>query len=103
MLTPAKNLPFFEAIRNPPEKLPTTENDMFIATPLVVTEHGTGFIDERGDLRLPFGAHRSPAPVQVRPATAEEARAFFEQRMAVRRELSAYYDRKTACGGYTGD
>lgn len=76
---------------------------MFIASPLVVTEHGTGFLTEQGELRKTFGTHVSPAPVAVRPATAEEARAFFEQRLAVRRELTAYYDRKTACGGYTGD
>lgn len=72
---------------------------MFIASPLVVTEHGTGFLTEKGELRKTFGTHVSPAPAQVRPATASEAREFFEHRRALRRELSAHYDCKT----FTGD
>lgn len=72
---------------------------MFTATPLVVTEHGTGFIDGRGELRKAFGTHVSPAPTQVRPATAAEARAFFESRLEIRRQLTAHYSKR----GYQGD
>jgi hypothetical protein len=72
---------------------------MFTASPLVVTEHGTGFLDERNELRKAFGTHVSPRPVNVRPATAEEARAFFAHRLAVRRDLTAFYNRR----GFQGD
>lgn len=69
-------------------------------SPIVATERGVGFLDRaRGELRLPFGVHVSPALLFIRPATAEEAREFFETRMAVKRTMTAYYDRKT----FTGD
>lgn len=85
------------SIRNGPALLNLTK--MFTASPLVVTEHGTGFLTQQGELRKSFGTHVSPAPNHVRPATAEEARDFFRRRIATRRDLGAYYARAT----YTGD
>ncbi len=50
-----------------------------------------------------MGVHVAPEPREVRPATAEEATAFFTTRMNHRAELCAYYDRATAAGRNTGD
>lgn len=71
---------------------------MFTASPLVVSAQGTGFLDrEHNELR---GAHVTHCrPTEVRPATESEARAFFQHRLAVRRDLGGFYDRKT----FTGD
>lgn len=70
----------------------------FTASPLVVADQGAGFLDgTHNELRTAHVTHCRPT--NVRPATAEEARAFFEHRRAVRRDLVAYYDSKT----FTGD
>lgn len=71
---------------------------MFTASPLVVSDAGTGFFDaDRNEVRGAFMTHCRPNA--VRPATAEEARAFFQHRLETRRELVAYYARP----GYKGD
>jgi hypothetical protein len=73
-------------------------------SPLVVTEHGIGFLCTRTrELRKAFSVHVSPAPVNVRPATPEEAKSFYELRQFHAQEAGAYYDRATATGGNTGD
>lgn len=72
---------------------------MFVASEIIVCEHGTGFLDQRGELRKAFGVHVSPPPTEVRPATTAEVRAFWEQRMHVRRELTAYYSRPNLDSG----
>ncbi len=63
-------------------------------SPLVVTEHGTGFLCARTrELRKAFGVHVSPVPRDIRPATEDEARAFFTHRAGISADLSAFYAR----------
>lgn len=71
---------------------------------LVVTEHGTGFMDEkRREMRTAFGIHVAPEPQDVRPATKEEAMQFFAARGAFRAGMTEYYNRADARGASTGD
>lgn len=71
---------------------------MFTASPLVTSAQGTGFFDpDRNEVRGAFYTHCRPT--NVRPATAAEARAFFDQRRALRKTLGDYY----AAPGYKGD
>lgn len=71
---------------------------MFTASPLVTTDAGTGFLDAvHNEVRGAFYTHCRPT--NVRPATAEEARAFFEHRRSLRKTLGDYY----AAPGYKGD
>lgn len=68
-------------------------------SPLVSTEHGVGWWDGvRRELRLVFGVHVSPVPQQMRPATEMEVRLFYSIRHQTKKNLLAYYAKRTLTG-----
>jgi hypothetical protein len=73
-------------------------------SPLVSTDFGVGFWDERTrTLRKSHAVHVAPEPREIRPATAEEARDFFRARAFHRAELTRHYDRADRLSISIGD
>lgn len=91
---------FFRPIQMRSDSLPAMTTQRFTFSPLVVTEHGTGFLDQAtGELHKAFAVHVSPRPRCFFAVTEEQLRAFYLARATTHAELCGYY----AGHGYKGD